>query len=259
MDEKYRRLYDELLFTRQLLGIGLTSLRKANFENKGVYFQAFTNLSLGLERLCKVCLLLNYYHENGKFPSTREISKNGHNLEKLVNSLLAISENESLSDIHGKILQHFSNFAESRGRYSNINYLTEGSQIDPISAWKKIDDDIESYFLTSKQKTKIAENKMFSQYNNQPILILGFEDENRMPIDNGNLLFERLISFEFICGYRTLLVIQIIEVIYNILKKINDSNLGKNYFIQDLGYIFATFFYGSDSDKRNRKNFIRMS
>ena len=48
MDEKYRRFVDEVDFSRQLLGIGLTSLRKANFASRGLYFQALSGISLGL-------------------------------------------------------------------------------------------------------------------------------------------------------------------------------------------------------------------
>ncbi|WJV64123.1 hypothetical protein PCO86_09160 [Pectobacteriaceae bacterium CE70] len=73
MDEKYRRFVDEVDFSRQLLGIGLTCLRKANFATRGLYFQALSGVSLGLERFMKLCLMLDDYNQNGKYTSRKEL------------------------------------------------------------------------------------------------------------------------------------------------------------------------------------------
>ncbi|EFF7444771.1 hypothetical protein BWP76_003567 [Escherichia coli] len=88
MDEKYRRFVDEVDFSRQLLGIGLTSLRKANFASRGLYFQALSSISLGLERLMKLCLMLDDYNKNGKYTSRKKLRDYGHNLSKLFNLVI---------------------------------------------------------------------------------------------------------------------------------------------------------------------------
>lgn len=63
MDDYYSRefiaLQNEALFTKELLGIGVTQLYKANYAKKGIYYQAFTCLSTGLERIGKLCLILD--------------------------------------------------------------------------------------------------------------------------------------------------------------------------------------------------------
>src|SRR5437016_14025778 len=69
LGEKFEALSKEAQFTKEMLGWGATQIRKANYASKGVYFQAFTSLSTGLERIGKICLMVDYYidHE-GTFP-----------------------------------------------------------------------------------------------------------------------------------------------------------------------------------------------
>lgn len=65
----FNALADEATFTKEMLGSGATQIRKGNYASKGNYFQAFTSLSTGLERIGKLCLMLDYYIDNdGKFP-----------------------------------------------------------------------------------------------------------------------------------------------------------------------------------------------
>ena len=62
-------LRKEALFTREVFGAGATQIRAANYACKGVYFQAFTSLSTGLERIGKLCLMIDHYLDNnGRFP-----------------------------------------------------------------------------------------------------------------------------------------------------------------------------------------------
>lgn len=51
--EKERILANEAALTASLLGNGLNSLRRADMYNKGLYYQAFFSLSIGIERLLK--------------------------------------------------------------------------------------------------------------------------------------------------------------------------------------------------------------
>ncbi|HBD1384421.1 TPA: hypothetical protein KHU63_005023, partial [Escherichia coli] len=104
MDEKYRRFVDEVDFSRQLLGIGLTSLRKANFASRGLYFQALSGISLGLERLMKLCLMLDDYNKNGKYTSRKKLRDYGHNLSKLFNLVIERVDSPSgLNEIHYRV------------------------------------------------------------------------------------------------------------------------------------------------------------
>lgn len=261
MNAQYNRLYDEILFTRQLLGIGLTYLRKSSFENKGVYFQSFTNLSLGIERLCKICLIVNHLKSHNSYPNTKDVTKFGHNLVKLFESISTLKEaSNELKEIHKSIISHLSNFADSKGRYSNINFLTEGSTFDPILEWSNIDNIIINNLLTEKQKEKLEAQK-HSHYllgNSLPAFTSGFEDERRESISNVGTLFSRNIEINYISGYRCLYVIQIIEFLFNVLNSLNHK-LNSKFHLKELNRVFATILYGTDAEKRRRKNFVRDS
>ena len=60
-DPTFVAFLEEAQFTKEILGIGVTQLFKANYATKGIYYQSFTCLSTGLERFAKLCLILNYY------------------------------------------------------------------------------------------------------------------------------------------------------------------------------------------------------
>src|SRR5690349_10832480 len=67
--QTFHALNKEAQFTKEMLGAGASQIRKANYASKGVYFQAFTSLSTGLERIGKLCLMLDHYLDNnGKLP-----------------------------------------------------------------------------------------------------------------------------------------------------------------------------------------------
>jgi len=60
LNETFKALLKEAQFTNEMLGSGATQIRNANYASKGVYFQAFTSLSTGLERIGKLCLMLEH-------------------------------------------------------------------------------------------------------------------------------------------------------------------------------------------------------
>jgi len=59
IDVMFDALVKEAQFTREMLGAGATKIRIANYATRGVYFEAFTSLSTGLERIGKLCLILD--------------------------------------------------------------------------------------------------------------------------------------------------------------------------------------------------------
>jgi hypothetical protein len=69
ISKTFHALANEAAFTMEMLGSGVTQIRKANYASKGVYFQSFTSLSTGLERIGKLCLMLDHYiNHHGAFP-----------------------------------------------------------------------------------------------------------------------------------------------------------------------------------------------
>jgi len=66
-NKRFQAFLEEAQFTKEILSIGVTQIRKANYATQGIYFQSFTCLSVGIERACKLILILDYYvNNNGK-------------------------------------------------------------------------------------------------------------------------------------------------------------------------------------------------
>lgn len=261
MDEKYQRFVNEVEFSRQLLGIGLTSLRKASFADQGVYYQALSSISLGLERLMKLCLILDDFNRTGNYTSRDQLRDYGHNLFKLFNLIHSRADKEiPLKEYHLKALQLLTTFAKS-SRYSNIDFITSDADTDPIKEWhNEIDKRIYNDVLNEKQRERI--NKKCDEYrvvaDSLPIHVMGFYDENRNEINSGGELHYLILRSEMLAGYRVLLVIQIIEAIYKIFKSHTRNPRDQHYCYLELSRFFATIIYGSDRDKINRKDFTRM-
>jgi len=132
-NETFQALSKEAEFTKEMLGSGATQIRNANYAAKGVYFQAFTSLSTGLERLGKLCLMLDHYiKHSGKFPDRGYLqNKIRHNIGLIHEKSAAVVTKCSISmkflqnlnnPIHQAILKILSDFAQGE-RYSNINLV----------------------------------------------------------------------------------------------------------------------------------------
>jgi hypothetical protein len=70
---------------------GLTALRAASIHQKGTFYAAFFNLSIGLERLMKVVLVIDHMARNSMNPpSDRVLRQHGHDLVMLFDYLQSL-------------------------------------------------------------------------------------------------------------------------------------------------------------------------
>ena len=120
---------------------GMTGLKSASNTRKGIYYQAFFGLSIGLERLLKLLFLLNYRSQKERFPDNRELKKLGHKIheifEKISKEFTTIEGNQILQNdlIYSNILKFLENFAD-QSRYANLDYLSGKKTVnDPIVLW----------------------------------------------------------------------------------------------------------------------------
>jgi len=166
----FRALLKEAQFTRELLGSGATQIGKAHYAAKGVCFQTFTGLSTGVERIGKLCLMLDHYvdHRGTFLDSTYMSRKINHNIDAILEkSQQMISKYpvsmKFLSNLNGPIHQAIQSIlcAFALGdRYSNINLLVGDSrQNDPIAAWfQRVDRPLFETHIPKKKKEVILRN-----------------------------------------------------------------------------------------------------
>ena len=163
-----RALAREISLAAQALCTGITALRKANSAKIGLYYEAFFNLATGLERLCKIVLIVDYaIDHNGEFPTDNGLRKFGHNIRKLVcetkrirakhyyDGTLAQFPND---EVVTQAIIFLSEFASS-ARYYNLDFLQiqgkSNVRHDPIFSWYDI---VGSEVLRKHYTARISEN-----------------------------------------------------------------------------------------------------
>lgn len=147
------------------LATGLTELRKANVHNKGAFYAALFNLSVGIERLLKATIIIDHMLKNNlSVPTRTQLKAYGHNILELYSSCVAISKTESrqipspdaLNANAREILLLLNDFAQLT-RYHNLDALNSTSSgKDPLVHWNEILLVILSSDVSSKIKAKIA-------------------------------------------------------------------------------------------------------
>jgi len=264
-NEVFTALSKEGQFAFEILHSGVTQLRKANYAKKGLYYQSFINLTVGIERIAKLCILLDYYIDsNGKFPNDKFVRKIGHDINKLYNKSIDIKEKYSLkfkylntlNEIHFNILDILSNFA-TKDRYENINILVNAKQENnPIGQWfENVDMLLFNKHISKKKKAKIINNAKTIDYFASPFTLVRHSSEDDSEINQVYEASLRTGIYTAICPYRQLYTIQIIRFWTELLWALQykAQSLGND----DIPFFSDMFgcFYNDDSYLRTRKNY----
>ena len=146
------------------LTTGLTVLRCANVHNKGAFYSALFNLSVGIERLLKAIIIMEYMLKNKlSVPTKKQLRSYGHNITELYDKCVKISNSydgklprrTSLDEITQEQLELLSDFAQNT-RYHNLDALSSQQKgKDPLEHWGEIILSILSQDMTDKQRNKI--------------------------------------------------------------------------------------------------------
>jgi hypothetical protein len=142
----WQPLIREAALIAEHLAIGATAIGHANFERTADYAQAFFALSVGIERGCKLALSLDAaIGSGGQFLSSKDLRDYGHDLPRLLATVVDIAERRGLggvlpqTDIHRGIITTLAGFATNVTRYYNLEALASDAREipaeDPIAQW----------------------------------------------------------------------------------------------------------------------------
>lgn len=261
---------EEAKFSKELLALGVTQLYNANYASKGVYFQSFNCLYSGLERIEKLCLILDYYTtNNGCLPQEKDIKKYGHNIISLFEACKEIADKHNIAirfqcdfdDVHRSILEIINDFARSDGRYANINTLlsTKNSNSDCIEKWyKNVDMKIYSTRVRESKKQRIEENaKIAGHLLNQYAFAL-YSTEDNLVVTDAKELSRRTGIWQAVAKYRQLYVLQIIRYLSEMIMELGYEAMKiNNEDIPSFSEIFG-LFYNDDSYFKSRKTWDKL-
>lgn len=260
--QTFLALLKEGQFTKDLLGAGATQIRRANYASKGTYFQAFTSLSTGLERIGKLALILDHYIDNhGRFPDFNYLKNEiGHDLVKLKEKAILVVQRRSLmvafpsSTIHGSIVQLLGDFAKG-DRYSNLNLLVGSTrQSDPIAAWfNEVDMALYDSRVRQSNKAKITRNAQVVARMLGSCASVMHSSETGTEISDVEEASFRTGVFKAVAPYRQLYVLQIIRFWAELLRLLQYVAHNKgSHNIPYFSELFAAFT-NEDSYLRSRK------
>ena len=270
INETFKALAKEAEFTKEMLGSGATQIRNADYASKGVYFQAFASLSTGLERIGKLCLMLDHYIDhNRQFPDSSYMKNEiCHNIAVIYNKSTYIIAKYSISmaflqhlngPIHQAILSVLSEFAVG-DRYCNINLLVGGGrQNDPIASWfKKVDEPLYEACVTQRKKDTIKKNAVaIASILNQHAMVL-HTSETGEEITDVEDASEMTGINEAVAPYRQLYVVQVIRYWTELLSSLQYKALETGS--QEIPFFSEIFapFYNDDSYIRARKTWDKL-
>lgn len=129
----------------RMMTLGFSFLERANFLHQEFYYTAFFNVTIAIERICKLIIDSNEYKDTGKFMTDGQLSQLGHkliDLYKRVNSIIKSLNNANPpqppenKNAVTEILKRLTDFAQN-GRYYNFVRLTKSGAADPIKQWIK--------------------------------------------------------------------------------------------------------------------------
>ena len=266
----FNALLREAQFTKEMLGTGATQVRLANYATKGIYFQAFTSLSTGLERIGKLCLMLDHYVEtHGIFPTLHEMKHQiGHKLLLLYARSQEVVRKRSIelrwtrdySDrVHLAIARVLHDFAEG-DRYANIDLLVgRSASNNPIGRWyTEVDSPLYASRVSNKKKERIEHNARVGAQLLGPFSTVLHSSETGEEITDFEDASRRTGIWEAVAPHRQLAVLQVIRYWTELIGELGYLAMalpGED--IPHFGEVFA-MFYNDDSYLKSRKTWERL-
>jgi hypothetical protein len=141
--QEWHLIHQESSLVSSCLFKGLTDLRRASINNKGLFYTAFYNLAIGLERLLKLTLIIEHMRtHNLSCPTSGYIRRLGHNLIQLLNECQKCANTINIScdltfyssAIKQDILSLLNDYSNGL-RYHNLDALVgQSNGRDPLSS-----------------------------------------------------------------------------------------------------------------------------
>lgn len=271
----YNKIFSAFLkeaqFTKEILGIGVTQLYKANYATEGIYYQSFICLSTGIERLEKLCLILDFYILNhGTLPSESYIRNYGHKIPDLYSACKEVAQRHEISfrfsykmddNIHQSIINLLGNFAETSGRYSNINILLgkENNSNNCVEQWfYHVDMPLYNEHISNGRKVAIKQRAALIGSILDPYTLVRFTSEDNTELTDVAVASERTGMWEAVAPYRQLYMLQIIRYLVEVVIALGHK--ARAICVDDIPYFGEIFglFYNDNAYFRSRKTWDKL-
>lgn len=248
---------------------GLNALRTANYADKGLYNHAFFGLSIGLERLLKLIVIINFAIENGRsFPDDEYLRKLGHNIERLFAEIRKVDDRLPGSErrygfvsggIEDEIIAFLSRFATST-RYYNLDFIAGRAQpansMDPIAEWSnRIGREILKRHYSPKRRERDEQVAHAMDALLSPVSSIRHSAEDGTALNTIESASRRTGENKVMQKYGTFYCAKIVRFAYMILYDLESDAHASG--LDDVPYLHEFFFpfLNDDSYLKSRKTF----
>ncbi|MDQ0935993.1 hypothetical protein [Streptomyces turgidiscabies] len=260
----FRPLLHEAGIAAETLCIGLTTLRKANYQQSDKYYAGFFSYTIGLERAMKLTILLDSLVEEGAFPTDQQLKKSyGHDLSKLITAVKAIRANIDPSELHWKLphpdiiddaVSFLAEFAKTT-RYYNLDVLSgKAPSLDPVARWFHV---VGKPLLAKRPARQTLRNEAQARTVAELLkdkMIIRSITEDGTPVSNVEEAAIAEHNSEYVAKEGTFLCTALARYVIEVLRHRGLAARGAGHAIPSLGDFFA-LFNNDDALLKNRKSF----
>ena len=250
----------------EMLASGVTILGRANHAQKGLYIQAFFNLSIGFERIAKLIVLGNHRIEKGVWMTNDELKSIGHDTNKLFLACSSIGEQyvhqhswhiKPKNEICTYIVDCLTEFAKS-SRYYNLDNLSAQASVrstEPVSTWwTKVGLPILDKHYSKKKRTYHENLANAFGVGTKKFVYVLHHDEIGTPIDNIEGMMIQAAQNRIVQKYGQLYTLQLIRWLSTIIYDLSHKGAFENQIEGLLGlYEPFSIFYNDDNYFQTRK------
>ncbi|HWC47867.1 MAG TPA: hypothetical protein VG448_03190 [Solirubrobacterales bacterium] len=263
-DEIFHALANEAGLAAEHLAVGATALGRANYAERAFYAQAFFALSVGLERSCKLILVVDHALREGDFPSNEQVRRYRHDLSSLLEAVDKVAKGLSLdadrrlpqTEIHKGIIGTLSNFADNLTRYYNLDLVTRAAGVqereDPIAEWvaQVTQPVLAKHYRERHQRHHLANAYAMEQAAGPHMMVRFFTEDGKL-IDSPGAMVLRSLETEFARRWERMYVLQLARFVGKVLSELGFRGNGRG----DIPYFseFFALFGNSDAYLRGRK------
>lgn len=230
---EFKLVDKECLLISNGFASGLTNLRKANIENKGLFYTSFFQLSMAIERICKLALGINNYSLTGEFLTLKEMKNLGHDIDKLLRMVQSKipCEITQINDnvVSKEVVKLLNNFARST-RYYNLDLLAGGVDLgnDPLDCWiNEVIPLAYRFIIESNPRLNSSIKRKIERHGEMYKSIENLSNIFYISIDGGTLE-NNAKEFKMIYEVTPYLIIEIANIIKPIIEYM-DSIIKNNY------------------------------
>lgn len=165
-NESFQQFLIEASLASSSIRGGLTAVNKCDINDKGTFYNAFFQLSIGLERVFKLVYILHHMIDhNLKKPDFKDLKNLGHDISSLqkkateIGRLYRGDDFGTLTDIQEDILIMLSDFGVST-RYYNLNTILDSKNKlpDPLTSWGAIIERCYWEHIPQKKRKKVFDD-----------------------------------------------------------------------------------------------------